>query len=71
VARLGSRYYAVVYGRFDARTDNDKYPPHDAGDTRKSAEKWLADAVMRLHDHDRRSLSLGGIPAVLVALRGV
>ena len=55
VARKGNRYYAVVYEGFDPVTGRERHRWHAAGDTRKGAEKVLAELVKRLHDGDYRA----------------
>ena len=55
VARKGNRYYAVVYEGFDPATGRDRYRWHAGGDTRKAAEKLLAELVKRVHDGDYRA----------------
>ena len=56
IAKKGDRYYAVVYEGAHPGTGKDKYRWHAAGDTRRGAERLLADLIKRMHDGDYRSL---------------
>jgi integrase len=55
IAKKGNRYYAVVYEGVDPATGKDRRRWHAAGDTRKGAEKVLADLIKRVHDGDYRA----------------
>ena len=55
IAKKGNRYYAVVYEGIDSTTGKPRHRWHAAGDTRKGAEKVLADLVKRMHDGDYRA----------------
>ncbi|MFT7475367.1 MAG: integrase [Verrucomicrobiales bacterium] len=55
IAKKGNRYYAVLYEGIDPGTGKPRHRWHSAGETRKSAEKVLADLVKRMHDGDYRS----------------
>ena len=62
IAKKGNRYYAVIYEGVDPATGKDRHRWHAAGDTKKGAEKMLADLVKRVHDGDYRApdkISLG------------
>ena len=55
LAKKGNRYYAVIYEGVDPATGKDTHRWHPAGDTKKGAEKILADLVKRVHDGDYRA----------------
>ena len=55
IAKKGNRYYAVLYEGIDPGTGKPRHRWHSAGETRKGAEKVLADLVKRMHDGDYRS----------------
>ncbi len=55
IARKGNRYYAVVYEGFDPATGKERHRWYAAGDTRKGAEKVLAEHLKRIHDGDYRA----------------
>ena len=55
IVKRGSRYYAVVYQGVDAATGKQRYRWHAAGDTRRGAERLLADLVKRIHDGEYRT----------------
>lgn len=55
IARKGNRYYAVVYEGFDPKTGKERHRWYAAGDTRKGAEKVLAEHIKRIHDGDYRA----------------
>lgn len=55
LAKKGNRYYAVIYEGVDPATGKDTHRWHAAGDTKKAAEKVLADLVKRFHDGDYRA----------------
>lgn len=63
IVKRRSRYYAVVYEGLDPATKKERHRWYPAGDTRKGAEKILADLVKRHHDGDYRApdrITLGG-----------
>jgi integrase len=55
IARKGNRYYAVVYEGFDPKTGKERHRCYAAGDTRRGAEKVLAEHIKRIHDGDYRA----------------
>src|SRR5262249_23247168 len=55
IARKGRRYYAVIYEGLDPGTGKSRRRWHAAGNTRKDAERLLADLVKKSHDGDYRA----------------
>jgi integrase len=55
IAKKGRRYYAVIYEGLDPGTGKSRRRWHAAGNTRKDAERLLADLVKKSHDGDYRA----------------
>ena len=55
IAKKGNRYYAVVYEGINPATGKPVHRWHRAGETRRAAERVLADLVKRMHDGDYRA----------------
>jgi integrase len=55
IVKRRSRYYAVIYEGTDAATGKGRHRWYPAGETRREAEKVLADLVKRHHDGDYRA----------------
>jgi hypothetical protein len=55
IVKRRSRYYAVVYEGVDPASGKERHRWYPAGETRKGAEKILADLVKRHHDGDYRA----------------
>lgn len=55
IAKKGNRYYAVVYEGTDPETGKDRHRWHAAGDTRRGAERILAELITRMHDGTYRA----------------
>lgn len=55
VAKKGNRYYAIVYEGTDPTTGKERHRWHQGGDTRREAERVLAELVKQMHDGDYRS----------------
>lgn len=55
IVKRGDRYYAVIYEGTDPVTGKRRHRWHTAGETRKAAERLLADLVKRQHDGDYRA----------------
>ena len=50
LAKKGNRYYAVIYEGVDPATGKERHRWHAAGETRRGAERVLAELVKRVHD---------------------
>ena len=50
LAKKGSRYYAVIYEGVNPATGKEQHRWHAAGETRRGAERVLAELVKRVHD---------------------
>ena len=62
IAKNGNRYYAIICEGIDPATGKPRHRWHNAGDTKRKAEKILGDLVKRMHDGGYRSpdkISLG------------
>lgn len=55
IVKRRSRYYAVIYEGTDPATGKGRHRWYPAGETRREAEKVLADLVKRHHDGDYRA----------------
>lgn len=55
IVKRRSRYYAVIYEGTDPATGKGRHRWYPAGETRRDAEKVLADLVKRHHDGDYRA----------------
>jgi len=55
IVKRRSRYYAVVYEGTDPATGKGRHRWYPGGETRREAEKILADLVKRQHDGDYRA----------------
>ncbi len=55
IAKKGKVYYAVIYEGINPATGRGRHRWHRAGNTRKEAERFLAELVKRSHDGDYRA----------------